>query len=266
MFSKHKLTIIVAMILMAFSLTVYAQDDTEEPIESFPVGATITGTVTEVGEGMVVIDGVVYWLSADVDPALFVVGENVSITVILADDVTMSVIDVAPYYGEVESINPNEQHPVGEALAEGLGVEYADIMGWADAEIGFGEIARGYLIANETGLPVEEVLAQRLDGQMGWGQIMQQYDVSPSTFAPGRLISGKLVIEQVDLPEDVEDDGSLMAEWSPEITGIDLDATEEVTEEVASNQGNDGINKFGCDGRGNSCNAPGHNKDNDSDE
>lgn len=33
-----------------------------------------------------------------------------------------------------------------------------------------------------------------------------------------------------------------------------------------SNQGNDGINKFGCEGQGNSCNAPGQNKNKDKDK
>jgi hypothetical protein len=254
-----RFTILLFFVMLCMlSLTAVVQGD--EDVDSFATGTTITGTVTEVGEGYVSIDGVIYWLSSDIDPTLFVVGEAVSITVVLADDVTMSIISVEAYDGEVEVIDPNDTHPVGTALAEGLGVEYSDIMGWADAQIGFGEIARAYLIAIEAGIPVEEVLAQRIDGGAGWGEIMKQYDVSPSQFAPGRLISGKLVIDGIDLPDDVEPDGTLDAPWAPE-DGDTVDTITDGEETVASNQGNDGINKFGCDGKGNSCNAPGQNKD-----
>ncbi len=260
-------TFLSILMLFAINLSVMAQD-TDESIESFPTGTVIVGTVTGLGDGYILIDGVAYWLTTDIDITLFVEGEAVSITVVLADDVTMSIISVESYDGEVEEIDPNDNHPVGTALAEGLGVEYTDIMGWADSEIGFGEIARAYLIANYAGIEVAEVFAQRIDAGLGWGQIMKQYDVSPSEFAPGRLISGKLIIEQIELPDDVEIDGSLDTEWSPEVTGIDFEDLSDGTEEIeeASNQGNDGINKFGCDGKGNSCNAPGKNKDKSSDD
>lgn len=267
---KRSFIIMIVGLLFTLSLSAIAQEETEE-IDSFPTGTEITGTVDELGEGYVIIDGVAYWLTTDIDPAEFVVGKAVSITVVLADDVTMSVISVDDYEGEVEEIDPNDTHPVGNALAEGLGVDYEDIMGWADSEIGFGEIARAYLIANYAGIEVEEVFAQRIDTGAGWGQIMQEYDVSPSEFAPGRLISGRLIIEQIELPEDVEVDGSLETDWAPDVTGIDFEATdddEETSEEdsEASNQGNDGLNKFGCEGRGNSCNAPGQQKKQDNTE
>lgn len=266
---KRSFIIAIVGLLLIFSLTAFAQE--EETIESFATGTEITGIVDELGEGYVIIDGVAYWLTTDISIDEFVVGESVSITIVLADDVTMSIISVEDYDGEVEDIDPNDNHPVGTALADGLGVTYEDIMGWADYEIGFGEIARAYLIANFAGIPVEEVFAQRLDTGAGWGEIMKQYDVSPSEFAPGRLISGKLVIAGIELPDDVDIDGTLNTEWAPDVTGIDFDPSDDVDDEedvdddedddeVASNQGNDGVNKFGCDGRGNSCNAPGQTK------
>ena len=67
-------SILVTVVFVSFNLV--AQEDTEESTDSFPTGTTITGIVNEVGDGMVVIDGVVYWLSAEIDPSMFVVGEG----------------------------------------------------------------------------------------------------------------------------------------------------------------------------------------------
>lgn len=266
-------SIIVIMVIFTLSLTAFAQDVTSEgdDIDSFATGAVITGTVDALGEGSVTIDGVIYWLSAEVDASIFVVGEGVTITTVVSQDAIISIISAESYNGELEDIDPNDNHPVGHALADGLGVEYEVIMEWADAQIGFGEIARAYLIANYAGIEVEEVFAQRIDLGMGWGAIMKQYDVTPSEFAPGRLISGKLIIAPLELPDDVEADGTLTAEWAPDVTSDssgDTSDDSEGDENEASNQGNDGINKFGCDGRGNSCNAPGQvkkNSDSDTD-
>ena len=88
--------------------------------------------------------------------------------------------------GEDEPKEPNEgaycdgtaekNHPSGEKLAEQYSVSYTEIMGWFCRGYGFGEIDLAYSISAQAGKPVSEIFALRAGG-MGWGEIMQQYDV-----------------------------------------------------------------------------------------
>jgi len=256
-----RLLLIIAVIF-SLSLVATAQDEpaAEGEEEVTPIAVTITGVVEEIGEGVVIVDGVPYWFSAEIDISVFVVGESITVTVVLSDDVTMTIIET----GEAEDGEVVEEevaeHPVAAAIAEGVGVPYEEVWGWAENDLGFGEIARAYLLANEAEVDVQEIFIMRIDMGMGWGNILKEYDVSPSALAPGALISGRLVlVDPEDLPEDVEADGSLTSEWSPD----DVDYSEyepDVVDEIVNGDG-DGTNKFGCEGRGNSCNAPGQNKD-----
>jgi hypothetical protein len=66
------------------------------------------------------------------------------------------------------------QHPAGLALANQLGVPYAEIMGWFCQGYGFGEIALAYTISKQAGVPVADVFALRASG-MGWGEILKHY-------------------------------------------------------------------------------------------
>ena len=84
---------------------------------------------------------------------------------------------------------PPGGHPVATAIASQFEVEYATIWtlhceGW-----GFGEIARAYLLAEETGSNAQAYLDLNTAG-MGWGEIMRASGVHPSQLAPGRVIVG----------------------------------------------------------------------------
>jgi PT repeat len=64
-------------------------------------------------------------------------------------------------------------HPVGLRLAEAFGVSYEEIMSWKCLGYGFGEIAKAYVLAAESGLTVVEIFALRASG-LGWGQVVRE--------------------------------------------------------------------------------------------
>jgi hypothetical protein len=63
-------------------------------------------------------------------------------------------------------------HPVAKQLAVSLGVSYTEIMKWHCEGMGFGEIARAYVIAKNGKLTVDQIFAMRKDHK-GWGQIIK---------------------------------------------------------------------------------------------
>ncbi|MFQ3567845.1 MAG: hypothetical protein SNJ59_12695 [Aggregatilineales bacterium] len=81
-------------------------------------------------------------------------------------------------------------HPVALAYAREFGVSYEEIISWRCLGFGYGEIARAYLLAYETGADPSDYFEQRAAG-MGWGQIVQQEGVHPAQLAPGRVIAGR---------------------------------------------------------------------------
>lgn len=81
----------------------------------------------------------------------------------------------------------NPDHPVATALAESFGVSDAEIIGWHCAGFGFGEIARAYLLADASGVAVQTYFDQKSSGR-GWGQIVREAGVHPSSLAPGQVL------------------------------------------------------------------------------
>ena len=77
--------------------------------------------------------------------------------------------------------------PVAQRLADDFGVSYEEIMGWFCQGFGFGEIARAYLMADSSGDPATSYFDQRQAG-LGWGEIVKEAGVSPSSLAPGQVI------------------------------------------------------------------------------
>lgn len=63
-------------------------------------------------------------------------------------------------------------HPVATQLATSLGISYTEIMKWHCDGIGFGEIARAYLIAKNSKLSIDQIFALR-KSHKGWGQIIK---------------------------------------------------------------------------------------------
>ncbi len=83
----------------------------------------------------------------------------------------------------------NNQHPVATRLANAFGVSYDEVMGWHCKGFGFGEIAKAYLLAKQTGKPASDYLGMRTAGK-GWGQIIKEAGVKPKDLAPGSVIRG----------------------------------------------------------------------------
>ncbi len=81
-------------------------------------------------------------------------------------------------------------HPIALAYAREFGVSYEEIVGWRCLGFGYGEIARAYVLAYETGADPVTYFEQRAAG-MGWGQIVRQEGVHPAQLAPGRVIAGR---------------------------------------------------------------------------
>ncbi len=73
----------------------------------------------------------------------------------------------------------SDPHPVAKALAERFEVTYEEIMGWfCEDQMGMGEIGlalvTAQVLAEEDEAPtLEEIMSQRLDEGLGWGQIWQ---------------------------------------------------------------------------------------------
>ena len=83
-------------------------------------------------------------------------------------------------------------HPVGHAIALYFNIPYTQVMALHDQGWGFGNIARAYLTALNSGgaLTPEQVLALRQAG-VGWGQIKKQYGVHPGGNGLGTIMSKK---------------------------------------------------------------------------
>lgn len=69
------------------------------------------------------------------------------------------------------------EHPVILGLAERYQVEYDELLGYfCDLEMGIGEIAHALRTVQvmDGSLTMEELLEQRIDQEMGWGEIWQE--------------------------------------------------------------------------------------------
>jgi hypothetical protein len=81
-------------------------------------------------------------------------------------------------------------HPVATRLADTFEVSYTEIMKWHCDGIGFGEIARAYLIAKHSKLTVDQIFTLRKK-HMGWGQIIKASGLKAKDIAGLRKLMGK---------------------------------------------------------------------------
>lgn len=116
-------------------------------------------------------------------------------------------------------------HPVALAISDFFGISYTKVISLHQSGLGFGEIARIYMIAKYSNGQVtpDQVLKMRESGE-GWGQIMKQLGFRPGGKGLGAIMSGHGVKDQ---PTGKPDD-------------------------------KDKSNRPDCSGK--SCNAPGHKK------
>ena len=163
--------------------------------KGFPVGVVVEGVIEAVGAGTVTLKGEVYPLADDVDPALLVVGQAATLTLLFIDgEVTVSAV------GPASGAALDARHPVGAAIASAAGVPYEDVMRLKETEkLGFGHIARAFLVAAATGTDAAEVVAAFERGDT-WDQILWAYGVDPAAFTNGRIMSAQGTFEGITSP------------------------------------------------------------------
>ena len=211
------LTLLISLALMGlvWVSTVAAASDTEGEIE-------LSGIIQEIGADSLVVDGLTVTVDQTTEieeggESLTLADLEVGWTVkvqgflsadgsILAEEIEVTsrepvtpspspsltpsptvtpTVTITPTLTPTPTVTPvpEEAHPVGWALAIYFDIFYDEIMGWHEGGIGFGNIAKGYFLADELedlGLTVEYVFEQKLSGA-GWGQIMKALGLSPSS-------------------------------------------------------------------------------------
>ncbi|GAB4452350.1 MAG: hypothetical protein Kow00120_22540 [Anaerolineae bacterium] len=166
--------------------------------EAFPLALVITGVIEEVGAHSVVIGGEEYALPGPVEPGTFKVGETVALTVLLGEEAN-TVIGSGP--AAPVATPSNDAHPVASAIAEAVGVPVSEVLGLhEERNLGYGELARAYLVADELGLGVTEVLAARAQGAR-WDEILVANGAAPATFSNGRVMSASGAASGIAVPE-----------------------------------------------------------------
>lgn len=86
----------------------------------------------------------------------------------------------------------NPAHPVATRIAEEFEVSYAEVMAMHCDGNGFGNIVRAFLLAEAGGdaSTAQDFLDRHHAGE-GWGHIMRESGMHPSSFAPGRALKNK---------------------------------------------------------------------------
>jgi hypothetical protein len=97
-------------------------------------------------------------------------------------------------------------HPVALAISKffSVSVTYTQVMSMHQSGLGFGEIARAYMMAQSSGKTVDELLAMRESG-MGWGQIMKELSFKPGGKNLGAIMSGHGVKDKEPPPGKPDD-------------------------------------------------------------
>ncbi|MBN1681153.1 MAG: hypothetical protein JW966_12780 [Anaerolineae bacterium] len=147
-----------------------------------------------------------------------------------------------------------DDHPVVEALAAAFEQDYDTVMGYVCEGFGMGEVARALLIAEQSeDYTVDDLLDMAADG-LGWGEIVKEVGVDPSSLAPGQAIS-------VNKNKNKNQNEEQEQEQEQEQNTIDAAGQTDDDSVAPGNSGRrDGNNG---DAPGNSGNAPGQNKDDD---
>ena len=186
--------------------------------DNFPVYVSITGTVQSVTPTTIVLgDGTIINIPGGFTlPDGIVPGTAITVTVTVNDDGFLLVTVIlgtptpeateeteTPEATEEGTLPPTVQatmaaivacgndssNPVAVRLANAFGVSVDEIASWRCEGFGFGEIARGYMLAKLTGKDPADIFALRSGGQ-GWGNIVKALGVNPKDLAPGQILKG----------------------------------------------------------------------------
>ena len=135
-------------------------------------------------------------------------------------------------------------HPVALALSMFFNISYTEVISLQESGIGFGVIARAFIMAKELSgtLTAEEIIALHQAG-MGWGQFMKEYGIHPGGKGLGSIMSGH-----------ANQNGALPAGSGTLPTG----PSGSMGPGSGGNSNHTSGGATSCPG--NSCNSPGHNK------
>ena len=98
--------------------------------------------------------------------------------------------DKATNPNDVAACLANTTQPVATRLSKDFDVSYSEIMTWHCQGFGFGEIARAYVLAQNSKLTVEEIFAERKAGK-GWGQIFADEGLKVGDLSGNPIGKGK---------------------------------------------------------------------------
>ncbi len=169
-------------------LAVSADDEPEE--------VEFTGTVVAIDEAAATFQVEVETEDGETVVYTVVVGEDFDFTTIAVGDLVevegtfdeTGVVQAEKVVNETEDeededeesffcVTPDASHPVGQALADKYGVDYAEVMAWfCDGHYGFGQIMHALKLAELFGEDADVYLARREAGE-GWGQIWKDLGV-----------------------------------------------------------------------------------------
>ncbi len=263
------LILVVAALALPGSWAV-AQEDEDDP--EFGLEFEFEGVVVSITDEAIVVDveGVEFILApaGSFNPSMLSEGDMVRFNGVMLNDDTIKVTELeiveppADEPGEEPVEEPvdepddtplacgKEDHPVITALADEFELEYDVVMGYFCDGYGVGEIARALLLAEQTDMAAEDVLAMREDG-MGWGNIVKELDVNPSSLAPGRVISAEKHENKAEERERNREEEQNSGEGE----------SQEQNQNKPGNSANaPGQQKKSNDGPGGSANAPGQQK------
>jgi hypothetical protein len=222
---KRLLIALLGLTLGLAAMPLAAQQATSQPIGGptatlFPA-ATPGSVIMVIGpvlfsDNQATVNGYVLAPVPDVVPPVLVQGAVVIVTGALQPDGLTLVASEFEYFGEPVTPTPDPNatalptptpgptmtagptatpepcdrpdHPIALQLAAAFEVSYEEIVGWRCADFGFGEIARAYLLAAETGLAPQAFLDMKAGG-VGWGQIVRDAGLEGSQrslLAPGQ--------------------------------------------------------------------------------
>jgi hypothetical protein len=219
--------ILVALLLAGAILPGFAQDSTTTvSVDSLTI---VTGAVEYSPSGDILVAGVTIAPAGAFDPSMLHEGDIVIITGISINDTTLQAVtfeffddsqqdvEVTPEVtleatdevtpeATVEATDeatpeataeasteatdcngPNQ--PVAMRIAETFDVTYDEVMALHCQGIGFGNIIRAYVLAenSDDGSTAQDFLDRHGNGE-GWGQIMHDSGVKPSDLAPGQVL------------------------------------------------------------------------------
>lgn len=231
-FNRFPALILIVMLALASITPILADDHEDPPIDDEEIELSICGEVAFDGDEITVA-GVVVAPAGAFNPADFEDGDVLGlIGYFLGDGDTLQ----ATGYVELEDIedcdvddegddldateepdateealetateepddgddNCEGSHPVATVLADEFDDYTAcELEEWHAEGLGYGNVARILLIADQLDMDAEEIFGMMETGG-GWGQIMRELDIDPSDLAPGRVISGRFNLDDEDV-------------------------------------------------------------------